>query len=457
LLLIPRSKTRLLNLQLQAAKLITSAWYFLRSPKMTGVLLAILAVVLGLGLIIPQQPDAASSVTVRDTWVANLSPSLQPWGEFLYFLGFSRLFNSPWFWLPLGLLGLNSLIALADYSPGSWQRVQPAMPGLHWQHPLARRTEQSTRLPEAPDLFLDTLKTRLGEQGFYIYPPSEIEPRMIGAAQRRWVWLGPIVFYVGLLINIVALVISHYFLQVDTLTLWPLEAKTTPLFAGKFELTAVDPGQQMSQVIYASNGSDPSFLNWRLYIPAFFQNTLIWPRAMEPILTIEARDETGALLRLIPSQENLFPAERLHLPLAQADSPVYFLIPSTGLAFQITPDASTPDLFKVQVRRGTEVNSATEIEVRAGETFAAEKVKVTMSLDSNMTVFIHRDPALPLYLIGLALLITAGIFLVSQPPLQLWFIPEVKGRGGQLYSVVEKFGSVAELPPLVATLLNREA
>jgi hypothetical protein len=455
LLLIPRSKARLANLQEQAAKLITATWYTLRSPKTTGVLLAILAVVGGLGLIIPQQTDAVASTAVRAAWIANLSPPFQSWGEVLFFLGFSRLFNSLWFWLPLGLLGLNSLIALADYGPGSWQRLQSAQPSLNWQHPLARRTEQSARLPEAPDLFLDTLKRTLTEQGFYVYASSEDEPRLIGAAQRRWAWLGPVIFYAGLLITMIALLLSHFFLQVDTLTLWPLEPKTSPLFAGQFELTGVEPNRQVSHITYTSGESDPASLSWRLYIPTFFNNTLIWPRALEPILTIEARDETGTLLRLIPSQENLFPAERLHLPLAEADSPLYFLIPSTGLAFQITPDVSTPDRFRVQARRGSELVSAPEIEARTGEAFDIEGVTVTLSLNSNVTALVHRDPAWPLYLIGLGLLIAAGIFMMRQP-LQLWFIPEVKGRGGQFYSVVEKFGNPAELPPFLVALLSRE-
>jgi hypothetical protein len=80
---------------------------------------------------------------------------------------------------------------------------------------------------------------------------------------------------------------------------------------------------------------------------------------------------------------------------------------------------------------------------------------VTLSLNSNVTALVHRDPAWPLYLIGLGLLIAAGIFMMRQP-LQLWFIPEVKGRGGQFYSVVEKFGNPAELPPFLVALLSRE-
>ncbi len=454
-MLILDSKSLSARLKEQSAKFSTSAWYWLRRPTITWILLAIVGLVLGLGLIIPQLSSPTTTEAGREAWLASLPPLVQPVGELLFSLGFTRLFYSPWYWLPLGLLLLNSLITLADYGPGAWQRLKPSPPSLDWQHPLAHRAEQSTRLPESPDTFLDELKAALTTQGFYLYPTSEGEGRLISAAQRRWAWLGPAIFYTGLLVGISALVVSHYFLQIDTLTLLPLDPKTSPLFAGKFELTEVDPNQQESHVTYLAEEDEPINLTWRLYVPTFFRGALIWPRAMEPILTIEARDQTGKLLRLIPTQENLFPAERLHLPLPATDTPVYFLIPSTSLAFQIVPDGSNPGTFQVKVRRGAESTPVAETKAQPGEAFTLDGVMVTMVLNSNITVMVHRDPALPLYLIGLGLIVVAGIFIFWKPPRQFWFIPEVKGRGGQLYGVVEEFGKMAKMPQFLAALLSK--
>jgi hypothetical protein len=455
-LLIPDSKAFVSNLHRQISSLTTSIWYGLRSPRMTGLLLLILAVVTVLSLVIPQQASPVTTSAARQAWVSNLPAAMQPWGELFYSLGFARLFDSLWFWLPLGLLLLNSLIALADYGAAAWPRLQARMPDLNRQHPLARRAEQSTRLPESPDTFLNELRTSLVAQGFYLYPPPEAEPRLIGAAQRRWAWLGPAIFYAGLLAGISGLVVSHFFLQSDTLTLWSLEPKTSSLFEGRFELKEVDPGQRIGQVEFTVEGAESSTLTWRLYLPTFFKNTLFWPRAMESALTIEARDERGSLLRLIPSQENLFPAERLHLSLAKTDTPVYFLIPAAGLAFQIISDPNNPELFEVKVRHGSEPTPAEEIKVQAGKTFTVEGLTVIMSLNSNLLVFGYRDPALPLYGLALGFILVAGVFIFIQPPLQIWIIPEVKGRGGQLYGVVEKFGSVDTMPQFLAMQLNKE-
>lgn len=453
-LLIPNSKAFVSNLHGQISNLTTSIWYGLRSLRTTGILLLILGVVTGLSLVIPQQANPVTTNATRQAWVSNLPAAMQSWGELFYSLGFARLFDSLWFWLPLGLLLLNSLVALADYGAAAWPRLQACMPRLNRQHPLARRAEQSTRLPESPDTFLDELRASLTAQGFYLYPPLEAEPRLIGAARRRWAWLGPAIFYTGLVAGISGLVVSHFFLQSDILTLWPLEPKSSSLFEGQFELKEVDPGQRIGQVDFTAEGVEPSTLTWRLYLPTFFKNTLFWPRAMEPILTIEARDETGALLRLIPSQENLFPAERLHLPLAKADAPVYFLIPAGGLAFQIVPDPNNPELFEVKVRHGSESTPAEEIKVQAGKSFTIEGLTVIMSLNSNLLVLGYRDPALPLYGLALGFILVAGVFIFIQPPLQVWIIPEVKGRGGQLYGVVEKFGPAENALQFFDDLIN---
>ncbi len=446
----------MLSLQAQLSKFLTSAWYLLRSFKTTGWLLAILALVIGLSWLIPQHSGRLASDSARETWIANLSLPIQPWGELLYSLGLARLFDSLWFWLPLGLLLLNSLIALADYGPGSWARLHAVMPSLNWQHPLARRAEQSSRLPEAPDAFLDQLKAALTAQRFYLYLPLETDARLVGAALHRWAWLGPSVFYVSLLCLVAAVSLSHAFLQLDTLTLRPLEPQTSPLFTGKFELREASPTQQASQVGYVTGENEPILLNWRLYLPAFFDNALIWPRAMEPVVTVEARDEAGALLRLIPSQANLFPAERLNLSLTDANTAVYFLIPATGLAFQIVPDAANLQRFAVKVRSGSEAAPLEEIEAQAGQPFEVSGLTLKLTRNSTITVTVLRDPALFLYGLTLGLIIVAGIFTFWLPPVQLWFISEVKGRGGQFYSVVEQFGREAVQPAFLQQILNPE-
>lgn len=437
-MLTPTVKTFSSTLKAQALNLINGLWYTLRSLHLTGILIGLMALVSFLSLIIPQQ----ILLGTREVWIAGLPQAIRPVGETLFFLGFANIFQSVWFWLPLALLLLNSLIALADYLPGTWPRLHSTLPPLTWQHSLAQRAEQVTRLPESPDEYLDTLKHTLQQKGFFLYQDSQTEERIIGAVQYRWTWLAPAGWYIGLLLLIIAFLLSYFFLQVDKFTLSPQEGRSSALFAGGvFELEVVNAEQGFSEVNYTS-GQQVSKLRWQLYQPAWLNQTLILPLALEPVLTIEATDAHGKPVRLIPSQENLPPAERLHLPLADAQSPLYFLIPASGLAFQILPDSASPDELDIQVRHAAETTPSTEVKTKFGESFKVDELTVIMRRNYNLTVLARRDLALPLYLAGLILGLTATVFYFWRPPLQLWLIPEVKGRGGQLYGVVEKFGSV---------------
>ena len=432
---------------------VASAWVTLRSPKLTGLLLAVIAVVVLVGLLLPQATPPADA----SFWIGSLPQVVQLWGEPLYLLGFARIFQSIWFWLPVGLLLLNSLVALADYTPGSWRRLKQRVPSLAWQHPLARRNEQIVRLPKSPDIYLISLQTSLAEQGFYLYQVPESEGRLVGAARRRWAWLGLVATYAGLGLLVAALLVSHYFLQLDRFTLWPQQPVTSRLFPGQFELAGFAKGQGAAQVLFSPGGSStPTLLfNFYRYQPVLSNYVLLLPTGTEPVLTIEARTESGELLRLIPIQEDLSPADRLNLPLTGRGEPLYFAIPAAKLAVQILPDLdSGRNSYQLQIRRGSDEVPPDTLTVQAGQTFALDDLSVTLTANRNLSLLAYRDPTLPLYLIG-GLLILGGLatLLPFLAPWQLWLVPEIKGLGGQLYGVVEKYGGGAGVAAYLEQLL----
>ena len=420
------------------------AWYWLRSPKLTGGLVAILVVVVLLSFVIPQQPSSNS--TDAATWISSLPALVQLWGDLLYFLGFARLLHSPWFWLPAALLLLNSLIALADYGPGSWQRLKKTIPPLDWQHPLASRAEHITRLPKSPNSLLNVLQAALAAQGFFLYQSVESEQRIVGAARRRWAWFGLISLYIGLVLLVTAFLISHYFFRIEYLTLFPGGVEASRLLVGDIELAQVGAEQKETKIIFSPAVSDQPKLAFsgQVYQPSLFDYVIIWPVARESILVVEARDASGISLKLIPVQEELPPADKLNLPLTKLGEPLYFLIPSANLAVQVLPDPN-PDTsqnrYNVQVRRGSDESPSENFMVGAGDTFELDSLFVTISPDQNLTIMTFFDPALPLYFLSV-ILIVVGVLLTAVrflSPVQLWLVPEVKGLGGQLYGVLERY------------------
>jgi len=446
------------NLYYRFQRLITVTWYRLYTPLITGLLLAILLVVVVLRLIIPQQTSFDTAVT---TWITSLPPLIQPSGDLLFSLGFSRIFQSGWFWIPLALLLLNSLLALAEYGLPSWRRAKTAnaFTSIEWQHPLAQRAEHSVRLPKSPDVFLDKLKEKLEAKGFSNGAPDEENQRVISAERWRWSWLSVVILYGGVILLCVAFLISHYSLQTERLTLVPGELKTSQLFGGSLELSDVNDANDSGLFIFMSrdNQQAAQTLRWRLYLPVFYSDLLILPISIEPLLSIEARDSAGDLRRLLPLDEALSPATRLNLPLDQPDTPFIFLMPSGSLAFQILP-VSTPDedRYNVQVRRGSESSPSENLMVGLGETFEVDGFSVTISPSHNMTFIARRDLALPLYFISITAVVVGGLLLLFRRPWQVWLIPEVKGIGGQLYGVVERLGSVRGASEFLEELLTEE-
>lgn len=432
------------------------SWYILRNPKLTaGLLLAVgLAVVLQ-----PLLPQQAGPDTGVSAWVALLPAWIQPWGELLYMAGMSRIFQSTWFWLVLALLLLNSLLALADYTPPAWQRAQTTgsdANALEWQHPLARRIKHSMRLPEAPDEWLAALKEKLTERGFRVDAPNRENERLVSASRRRWSWLSVVVFYGGVVLLCVAFVISHFWLKSERLTLYPQRTTSSQLLDGFLALESINANNRWGALVFSPNNEQlaGNRLTWGLYRPAFLGDTLVVPLAINPMLTIEARDASGELRRLMPLQEELGPDTRLNLPLNSTNSPYYFLIPSASLAFQILPVAlPNQNNFNVQVRRGSEASPSENLMVSLNETFEVDGLSVAITLGHNVELMVRRDFALPFYVLSGVMMVVGGALLYLWPPWQVWLVPEVKGRGGQLYGVVETLGPTGRASKFLEQLL----
>jgi hypothetical protein len=352
----------------------------------------------------------------------------------------------------VGLLLLNCLLALADYIPYARWRMAKTVPPIAQKHPLARRVEQAVPLTEAPDLLLERASSLLQQAGFRLYEPDPQTPEMIGAVRGRWGWPGISLVYVGLLLIIIALVISHYFFATDRLLLAPLKPRSSHLLEGKLELTAVEAN--LCQVTYRHGEPEQKF-TWLLYRPVFLGNTLLLPYALEPLLTVEVRDATNTPLQLIPLQTNLPPAERLHFPLDGANAPFYFRSPAADLTFQLfLPHPTAPNIYNLQLLRGSETSLAENIEGQVGQPITLEEngpLSVLVSRSHQAKIWTYYDPAGPLYLLGGMLTIGGVLLLWWCSPLQVWLIP-----GGQLYVVAETIAPSAQLLDELLTSLNRD-
>ncbi len=426
-------------------------WNVLRDPQLTVATIAALIIITLLGMIIPQQVASSSNAL----WMSNLPSSVQPWGELLILLGISHLFRSLWFWLPAAVLLLNSFIILADDGPASWQRLHTAP--LEWQHPLAHRAEYTISLPPNADEFLITLKKSLVAKGFSLYEP--LTPALIEVAQYRESWVGLLALHLGLVLLVFALLMSHYTLNTDAFSIFPSESRSSQLLNGKFELTETEANQGTCQISYTPTGDEQSaqILTWQLYQPKLFNQAITMLTAFDPILTVEVRDKTNKLVKLIPKQEDLAPSERLNFSLENSNQPFYFQIPQTNLTIQIMARlVQNEGSYNIQVLRHSENSPSVNITVQTGEIFKFDSYTATVFLNYKVNIVAYRDPALSLYLVA-ALLIMSGIwFGFLRPPLQLWLFIEIKGTEGRLHAVAEKFAPLEDITKFLEIWLTSE-
>ncbi|MCB0209204.1 MAG: cytochrome c biogenesis protein ResB [Anaerolineae bacterium] len=436
---------------------ITALWDTLRQRQTTGVCLAVVAVVLVIGGLLPQQisPETSSS-----EWIATLSTWIQPWGPPLYWLGLSRVFQTLWFWLPVALLLLSCGVALADYGPLCRRRAAEIPTDIGWQHPLAGRVEQSVRLPSTPDEFLDSLKASLIARHFVIDEQVDEDDRSVSASARRANWWTVVAIYGGIVGLCLAFIVSYFTLETESITLQPFRTTASHVFDGTFEWRSSAADGSVEGVFFDPSDDGASrFVAGQLSRPALFDRAFLVPTASEPVLTVTVADETSELRRLLPLRTELSPATHLNLPVGDPDEPLFFLLPTDHLLFQILPsDVLDDHTINLQVGIEGEAEPLENRMLPLGEPLELQDFIITVSLNQQVTVTVWRDWAVPLYVISLVTIIAGGMLLTFRPPWHIWLIPEVKGRGGQLYGVVEKFGtSPNEAVQFLERLLDPES
>ena len=116
------------------------------------------------------------------------------------------------------------------------------------------------------------------------------------------------------------------------------------------------------------------------------------------------------------------------------------------------PDA-TNNSYQVEVRRSGDEADTESITAQVDEPFQVDDIRLHLTRRHNIQFIARRDFGLPLLVIGLVVVIGAGLLLLLWPPWLVWLIPEVKGRGGQLYGVAEKIGPAQPMTAFLEQLL----
>jgi cytochrome c biogenesis protein len=161
-------------------------WGTLTSIRLTVFVLLILAAVAVIGTVVPQnQPHSQ--------YLRNFG---EGWGELVWRAGFTKVYFSPWFLVPIGLLALNIFACIVHGLPQAVKRAS---------HPLTG--EMALSLPERGQVtwpadadphpvIQDVLRRELGHCRRETRPDQEI----YFLERGRWRPLGPYLIHVALLL-----------------------------------------------------------------------------------------------------------------------------------------------------------------------------------------------------------------------------------------------------------------
>ncbi|MBC7261642.1 MAG: cytochrome c biogenesis protein ResB [Chloroflexi bacterium] len=411
-----------------------SLWRLFASPYLTMLLLTCLAVLIGLGIILPQRPtEALTDQAANNLWLASLRERYHGLVDWLARLKLLDIYRSLWLRGLLGLLAFNLLLAAVDL--------------IHPRHAWHAGVEHELfvhdpALVESPKQLLDRLQRVLCSQGYRFLIGKDN-----GLACVDHSWAFPLLVYVGLLLVIAGLAISERSAwwennvalqpgQVRPLghgTNLAVRADKIETYGGRAELTLLRGDSRTAQRTLHTTA------------PSVYDGLLFYLTSTEPVLLIQVQDASGRNLPLRTPETggtqfmevalhfreaetpryivvlDLLPGSQLSRQFQQSGLERYVLVPARDLSLRLRYNPSrsgeVPPTFQVEAFRGTEALPFYQHQFHAAETIEIAGDRYYFQPQRYAVIKFGQDYGLVLILPGMVLTL-AGIILSVKYPLR---------------------------------------
>lgn len=447
-----------------SADVLDSLWRICASPYVTILLLVSLAVVVGLGVLLPQRPvEALADTAVDNLWRAAQRTRYGPAADWLVALGLSDVYRSLWLRGPLGLLALNLILAMIDL--------------FHPRYRARAEAIEVGRCSGEPEPLLARVTENLRRQRYRVLTLAGQEPVSSGQIEAE---RGPqlvyadrfssflILAYLGLLAVLAGLWLSERTAWWEgQVSLRPGQVRPIGHGTGlALRADAIEAEYDRVSGRLRGGRTELTFLrasgpvgreNLYDHAPSLYAGILFYQMSTEPVLLVEARDsagrtlplqtpETGAtqssavtlrfreqvgsrfLVSLNPqptSPDEGAPTDtQPQLPSAQQGNEGYVLVPGRDLSLRLlyvppVPGEVTPT-FQAEVFRGGERSPFQKFEFASAATVEIDGDWYLFQPQRHAVVRFGQDYALVLVLLGAALVLL-GFALTAWRPLQrLW-------------------------------------
>lgn len=450
-----------------------SLWRVLGSPQVTILLFVALAVVIILGMLIPQRPTSASSDPVAESlWLTSLRAKYGGIADGLVQLGVFDLYRSFWLRGLLGLLALNLVLGWVELAHPRY-RLRVPVPLTSGQKEVRQYAQGPIRWVEIPlgvlpapqtvDLWRERIQARLRAD----------RHRLIGSVDRDVMYadrftLLPMLVYLGLLLILAGLLLSEHTAWWEEGVLFrpgqvrpvghgtglalradAIEADYDPvsgrLRGARTELTFLRAGGPVGRDFLYDHA------------PSLYAGLLLYQTSTEPVLLVQAQDTGGKSLALGTPETGAAQFAEVTLRFREETAarfivvldlttratppttggPVgrqfeergnegYVLVPSRDLSLRLryaSPEAAGGTaVFQVEAFRGAESIPFYQAQFTGEAVLEIEGDRYRFIPQRHAVVKFGQDYAIVLVLLGAAIVLVAGSLSVWQRPRRLWVI-----------------------------------
>lgn len=414
-------------------------WSLLRTPETLTIALLVLAVILSIAFIIPQQPNTVTSNNEFTLWVASLPRFYQESVEFFRVLGLFRIVDTVWFWFPIAGLVLICLITLADYLPLVWTRLRPKWPDLITlqPYPFNRQWRQTIRVPSpsntnesaASSTPLARLRANLENEGYRVRLTDDTSQLRAVYASHRWI--GPALVLLGLLFLSLGLLIQSLWGNRQTLNVVigsesAAVVANQPIQIKRFTPTLDEFKQIIGGELTLDLGQTDT-LTWQLHRPYRVQGWWIIPGDIQ-------------IIAQITLQQNQDPNETVDLTFSEPTTPAEFSSPEQDLLFALRylPGPNRPDYELKLIGVSESVPEPPQI-LQDGPAFSVPEfnLKGKISINEVLLLQAYQLPSVGVTGSGLLMIAVGLVILTLSPPSIVWLQMITRGRGSRIEVTAE--------------------
>jgi len=417
--------------------ILNALWHMASGKSTRLVLLALLALSLVLGGLLPQLPAAdAVDPATANRWLSTTTARFGTWGTPLRAVGLFDIGYALWFRLLLALLAFHLLLSAVEAAQTAWaalsNRRRPPLPPSDASHEAS--ASLSPPLREA----VDAVRSQLAASGLRVPGEQQEEETPTGAilyADRARIGvLGPLLGNIGALLLLFGMFInSAWGWQTGNLLLAPEQEIALGHDTGLgLRLAPATHAASSGQLLFLDGSGQAIARPLGIARPARYRGISVHQKDDGPALMVRGEDRAGQPLTLHALTAEGTAGDAVSLSFDRPQAERHLTVPDHNLALRIVAQASTSEdqadqvAFMLQVYQGGSSEPIIETSIRESGVLEVDEARFEFRPERYTVLQVGHNPGLAWLFAG-GLLILLGVTApLIWPALQVWaeLIPE---------------------------------